>query len=122
MRCNPKMKIEAHRTKDEVSPAATKVLQVAAFPSDHSAICNCSASNGKMKPEDCDGLCIYDGDNAEVAQFKGKQFRAQSAEDGGIRVYSMPGATQDRAFNLGNALQALNEKNEAFWRSRYDEE
>jgi hypothetical protein len=120
MKCKPAVNV--HRTRDEASPAVAKIRQVAAFPAGHSAVCNCSASGGKMKPENCDGLCVYDGDNVEVARFSGKQFRAQQAEDGGIVVFSMPGATQDQAFNLGNALRALNEKNEEFWRSRYEEE
>ena len=111
-----------HRTSDAVSPGAIKTLQVARFPADYSALCNCMMSDGKMRPEDCDGITVYNGENVEVAQFSGKQFRAQQSEDGGITVWSLPGATQDRAFNLGNALRALNEKNDAFWRSRYEEE
>ncbi len=108
-----------HRTRDEVSPAAIKTLKVAAFPAGHSAVCNCAASEGKMKPEDCDGLCVYDGDGNEVAKFSGKQFRAAQNADGGILVYSMPGATQDRnsrpCRDHSERLAALNTANVDYW-------
>ena len=110
-----------HRTRDEVSPAAIKTLQIARFPAGHSAVCNCAASAGKMKPEDCDGLCVYDGDNNEVARFTGKQFRAQLSDDGSIVVFSMPGTTQDRrcrdTTSHSERLRQVNLANDAFWKS-----
>jgi hypothetical protein len=114
-----------HSTRDQVSHGAMKSLQVAAFPAGHSAVCNCSASEGKMKPEDCDGLCVYDGDNSEVARFTGKHFRAQQGEDGGILVYAMPTAqTQDHTDVAvidrdmsahAKRLAGINRANDDFW-------
>ena len=119
MRCRALQKrIDTHPTQDAATEAAAKILQVGKFPAGYSAVCNCSASNGKMKPADCDGLCVYDEDGEECARFKGTQYRAQLGADGGILVYSLPGATKDRAFNLGNALAALNRRNEDFWRNK----
>lgn len=112
-----------HRTKDQASPAAIKALQVARFSSDHSAVCNCMRSGGKMKSEDCDGLTVYNGDNVEVARFTGKQFRGHQAEDGSIVVFGMPSAKraatsdkQPRGECAG--LRAMNAANARFWAKR----
>ena len=111
-----------HRTRDAASPGAIRSLQVAKFPAGHSAVCNCVASLGKMKPEDCDGLCIYDGDNAEVARFKGKQFRAEQTDDG-ISVWVWPTTkTQDRACrDHSERLAAMNARNNSFWAGRNEQ-
>jgi hypothetical protein len=116
-----------HRTRDEVSPAAIKTLQVARFPAGHSAVCNCAASGGKMKPKDCDGLTVYNGDNAEVARFTGKQFRAQQSDDGGIIVFSMPGSGMRTGDVLTSTemmlrIAAINKANAKFWRLNDEEE
>jgi len=115
--------INCHRTTDAVSSGAAKSLQVAKFPAGHSAVCNCVASNGKIPPEDCDGLCVYDGNNAEVAKFTGKRFRAQQNEDGSISVWRLPDQmTEDRSArpcrDHSARIAAMNAKNADFWQRK----
>jgi len=111
--------INHHRTSDAVSSGAAKLLQIAKFPVGHSSVCNCVASNGKIAPEACDGLCIYDGDNAEVAKFSGRQFRAQQNEDGSISVWALPNTqTRDRercCRDHSVRLAEINARNSQFW-------
>jgi hypothetical protein len=113
-----KLKIDAHRSRDAVSDAAAAALQVARFPPGYTAQCNCTASNGKMQPEDCDGLCVYKPDGSEAADFNGREYRLAPGDDGGVVVYCMPGATrdEDRLFELRDALVRLNRLNAEFWR------
>ena len=116
--------INHHRTTDAVSEGAAKTLQVAKFPAGYSSTCECVASGGKISPEDCSGLCIYDMDGNEIAKFKGTRFRAQQNQDGSISVWALPSSmTQDRRFcrDLSARLAAMNQANSDFWR-RSDEE
>ncbi|HUO25858.1 MAG TPA: hypothetical protein VMU61_09330 [Candidatus Aquilonibacter sp.] len=105
--------VSVHRTKDEASPAVQKMRQVGAFPAGHAVLCECQASEGKVKPEDCSYLCVYDSDGDEVARFTGRQFRAAQDRDGSINVYAMPRSTQDRARR--NELARLNARHTKFW-------
>jgi hypothetical protein len=107
-----------HSTRDSISEGAVKALKSAVFPSDHSAVCNCAASGGKMKPEDCDGLGIYDGDNAKVASFHGRNWRAQQADNGAIEVYKIPGKQTQDGTCCRAALVAMNRRNEQFWQRK----
>jgi hypothetical protein len=117
--------ISVHRTLDSksVSDAATNG-RVALFPSGHYAVCNCEASEGKMKPEDCDGLAVYDAAKKEVARFSGRQFGATTASDGSVVVFKVP-QTQDSEtkgtsqFGLrgGIAIDELNRLHTDFYRS-----
>jgi hypothetical protein len=85
-----------------------------------------------MKPEECDGWCIFDGDGNEVARFTGKQFRARQGESGEIVVYAMPvsssAQTQDNDYRPcrdttahAQRLAGVNQRNQDFWRARAED-
>jgi hypothetical protein len=104
-----------HSTHDSISEGAAKALKVAAFPSDHSAICECAASGGKLSPSDCNGLTVYSGDNDEVCHFSGKQWRARQADDGTIEIYRVPFKQTQDGTCCRAMLVGINKKNSAFW-------
>jgi hypothetical protein len=129
MRCKHKMKIETHRTRDEVSPAvANGPLRVALFRPGTRTTCKCMAEGSDAST--CDALYVMDADGNQIATFHGTQYRAAdetNSGDGlpsGICIYATPTRTsdEDRLSHLQSALVRLNQKNAEFWRSRYDEE
>ena len=78
-----------------ISDAATKALQTAVFGPGHRAACECIASGGKISPEDCNGIRVFDAKDTEVAHFAGKGFHARPDSEGRIVVFRVPVGTQD---------------------------
>ena len=115
-----------HYTTDAVSPSAMKLFQVGQFPPGYSGVCNCMASNGAMKSEDCDGLSVYDAEGYKVVQFWGEQFRGRQDEAGNVAVWVVPRVmtqTQDHrpcrdTGAHGERLAELNARNSEFWARR----
>jgi hypothetical protein len=96
------------------SDAAVKALQTAVFAPGHRAACECVASGGKLSPEDCNGIRVFDAKDAEVAHFVGKGFHARPDSEGRIVVFRLPvGQTQD-AGKL--TLKKLNEWHLEFYK------
>jgi hypothetical protein len=110
-----------HPTHDAVSVGAAKALAqayIAKFPAGHGTACECVASGGKVAPEDCSYICVYDPDGNEVARF-GRQFRAVQADDGSIAVWKVPSTqTQDRQScrDHSERLARLNQQHAEYYR------
>ena len=106
--------IHHHHTQDScsVSDAAAKALAQAHFPAGHSAICDCMASDGKIKPEDCENLNVNDSDGKTIARFSTREFSAKQNDDGGILVYRRPSLQKDS----GLTLHRLNQIHAEFYK------
>lgn len=75
-----------------VTDAAAQALLAAKFPKGHSIGCDCGESKGKIKPEDCEGINVRDGEGKLIARFGTKEFSGQQTDDGTILIYRRPGA------------------------------
>jgi hypothetical protein len=86
-----------HLTRDtivSVSDAAAKQLMQGSFPKGYRVSCDCMESGGKMKPEDCENLNVYDSEGKPSAKFSVADFQAAQADDGRIIILRRA-STQD---------------------------
>jgi len=50
--------------------------------------CECVASSGRITPQECNGLVVFDPQGNQVSTFKGKHYSAYGDSSGGISIYS----------------------------------
>jgi hypothetical protein len=61
---------------------------IGTIPVGHAVLCRCLASEGRISPEHCDGLVVFNSRGRQVGIYRGRQYRAQTREDGRIVIVS----------------------------------
>jgi hypothetical protein len=136
-RCVPQLKINTHRTRDEMGVSAAVAngkLRQALFRPGTRALCKCAA--GACDQSECNELWIFDEVGNKIACFYGTDFRAQDENNSvagvsGLCIYRMPAqkkeegnTTQDAVppVSLNEQIAEVNRRNAEFWRTHGKQE
>jgi hypothetical protein len=64
----------------------------------YSVVCDCVGSEGKILPEECEGLGIFNAAGNQVASYRGRWYRAAATTRNTLTVYSCRPTHIDRRF------------------------